>query len=86
MQNLVFWILGYLVGCFPHLIVFHPYNTKLKVKLESVCVTSLVRSPGFEPGSSAWQADVLAKLDYDRSNDRLRILPYHLLKSVMFLW
>ncbi len=27
----------------------------------------MVRSPGFEPGSSAWQADVLAKLDYDRS-------------------
>jgi hypothetical protein len=27
----------------------------------------LVRSPGFEPGSSAWEADVLAKLDYDRS-------------------
>jgi intergrase/recombinase len=26
-----------------------------------------VRSPGFEPGSSAWEADVLAKLDYDRS-------------------
>ncbi len=47
---------------------------------------TMVRSPGFEPGSSAWQADVLAKLDYDRSNDRLRILRYHLLKSVMFLW
>ena len=27
----------------------------------------LVRSPGFEPGSSAWEADVLAKLDYDRN-------------------
>ena len=27
-----------------------------------------VRSPGFEPGSSAWEADVLAKLDYDRMN------------------
>ena len=27
----------------------------------------MVRSPGFEPGSSAWQADVLAKLDYNRS-------------------
>jgi hypothetical protein len=26
-----------------------------------------VRSPGFEPGSSAWEADVLAKLDYDRN-------------------
>ena len=33
--------------------------------------TSLVRSPGFEPGSSAWQADVLAKLDYDRSDFHL---------------
>jgi len=27
----------------------------------------MVRSPGFEPGSSAWEADVLAKLDYDRT-------------------
>ena len=27
---------------------------------------SMVRSPGFEPGSSAWEADVLTKLDYDR--------------------
>ena len=26
----------------------------------------MVRSPGFEPGSSAWEADVLARLDYDR--------------------
>ena len=26
----------------------------------------MVRSPGFEPGLSAWQADVLTKLDYDR--------------------
>ena len=26
-----------------------------------------MRSPGFEPGSSAWEADVLTKLDYDRS-------------------
>ena len=23
--------------------------------------------PGFEPGSSAWEADVLAKLDYNRT-------------------
>ena len=27
-----------------------------------------MRSPGFEPGSSAWEADVLTKLDYDRTN------------------
>jgi hypothetical protein len=26
----------------------------------------MVRSPGFEPGLSAWEAGVLAKLDYDR--------------------
>ena len=26
----------------------------------------LVRPPGFEPGSPAWQADVLARLDYGR--------------------
>ncbi len=45
----------------------------------------MVRSPGFEPGSSAWQADVLAKLDYDRSKDGSRILRCLLLKSVMFL-
>jgi hypothetical protein len=25
-----------------------------------------MRLPGFEPGSSAWEADVLAKLDYNR--------------------
>ena len=25
-----------------------------------------MRPPGFEPGSSAWQADVLTKLDYGR--------------------
>ena len=24
---------------------------------------NVVRSPGFEPGSSAWEADVLTKLD-----------------------
>ena len=29
----------------------------------------VVRPPGFEPGSSAWEADVLAKLDYDRINN-----------------
>jgi hypothetical protein len=28
---------------------------------------TLVRSPGFEPGLSAWEAGVLTKLDYDRS-------------------
>ena len=26
-----------------------------------------MRPPGFEPGSSAWQADVLTKLDYGRN-------------------
>ena len=26
-----------------------------------------MRSPGFGPGSSAWEADVLARLDYDRT-------------------
>ena len=26
----------------------------------------VMRSPGFEPGLSAWEADVLTKLDYDR--------------------
>jgi hypothetical protein len=36
----------------------------------------MVRSPGFEPGSSAWQADVLAKLDYNRFEVRLRILAF----------
>ena len=32
-----------------------------------------MRSPGFEPGSSAWEADVLAKLDYDRLNQGLNL-------------
>ena len=32
-----------------------------------VCEQPLVRPPGFEPGSSAWEADVLAKLDYGRN-------------------
>ena len=36
----------------------------------------VVRSPGFEPGSSAWEADVLAKLDYNRFDVRLRILAF----------
>jgi hypothetical protein len=31
----------------------------------------MVRSPGFEPGSSAWEADVLAKLDYDRADKQI---------------
>jgi hypothetical protein len=26
-----------------------------------------VRSPGFEPGLSGWEPDVLTKLDYNRS-------------------
>ena len=39
-----------------------------------------MRSPGFEPGSSAWQADVLTKLDYDRPshqyfNNTLKTIP-----------
>ena len=33
----------------------------------------MVRSPGFEPGSSAWEADVLAKLDYDRLKQSLNL-------------
>ena len=42
----------------------------------------MVRSPGFEPGSSAWEADVLAKLDYDRNatvdskRNNLNLYPY----------
>ena len=40
-----------------------------------------MRSPGFEPGSSAWEADVLTKLDYDRAQahmttaNRLKLCP-----------
>ena len=41
---------------------------KIRLGSSFVCVTVVVRSPGFEPGSSAWEAGVLAKLDYDRSN------------------
>ncbi|MGD8545561.1 MAG: hypothetical protein PVH12_05235, partial [Candidatus Bathyarchaeota archaeon] len=32
------------------------------------------RSPGFEPGLSAWEADVLTKLDYDRIRLDLAVL------------
>jgi hypothetical protein len=32
---------------------------------------NVVRSPGFEPGSSAWEADVLAMLDYDRIDQKI---------------
>jgi len=39
-----------------------------------------VRPPGFEPGLSAWQADVLTKLDYDRPrqssfSNTIKIIP-----------
>ena len=44
-----------------------------------------VRSPGFEPGSSTWQADVLNQARLRPLGDGLRILRYLLLKSVMFL-
>ena len=33
---------------------------------QAVLRESVVRSPGFEPGLSAWEADVLTKLDYNR--------------------
>ena len=33
----------------------------------------MVRPPGFEPGSSAWQADVLTKLDYGRVSAKLQV-------------
>jgi hypothetical protein len=35
-------------------------------RAEKVQSEEKMRSPGFEPGSSAWEADVLARLDYDR--------------------
>ena len=35
---------------------------------------SRVRPPGFEPGSSAWEADVLARLDYGRIFNLIRDL------------
>ena len=34
---------------------------------------AMVRPPGFEPGSSAWQADVLTKLDYGRVFAKLQV-------------
>ena len=34
---------------------------------ENLDSLKMVRPPGFEPGSSAREADVLAKLDYDRN-------------------
>jgi hypothetical protein len=36
------------------------------VRYARVHTAAVVRPPGFEPGSSAWQADVLTKLDYGR--------------------
>ena|GEM_PF-3754670 len=53
-------------------------GTMLKLAQTMVLCTlfiseKLVRPPGFEPGSSAWQADVLTKLDYGRSSDRLQV-------------
>ena len=33
-----------------------------------------VRSPGFEPGLSGWEPDVLTKLDYDRKCVGCRIV------------
>jgi hypothetical protein len=45
----------------------------------------MVRSPGFEPGSSTWQADVLNQARLRPLGDGLRILRYLLLKSVMSL-
>ena len=44
----------------------------------------LVRSPGFEPGSSTWQADVLNQTRLRPLSNGLHILRGHLLKSVMF--
>ena len=35
---------------------------------------SLVRPPGFGPGLSAWEADVLARLDYGRFETRFDAL------------
>ena len=47
-----------------------------------------MRPPGFEPGLSAWQADVLTKLDYDRydwTTDILTFIVYFLFrKNCMF--
>ncbi len=38
-----------------------------KIKSSPNC-NLLVRSPGFEPGLSGWEPDVLTKLDYDRKD------------------
>ena len=44
-----------------------PQETSLKTSLFSKKqFKTMVRPPGFEPGSPAWQADVLARLDYGR--------------------
>ena len=42
---------------------------KREVEMFELCVfaSGVVRPPGFEPGSSAWEADVLARLDYGRT-------------------
>ena len=48
--------------------MYYPFSLKNKHKTpaKSSLRAFMVRSPGFEPGSSAWEAGVLAKLDYDR--------------------
>jgi hypothetical protein len=48
----------------------------------------MVRSPGFEPGSSAWQADVLTKLDYDRPRQStfiniLKVIPTKMKQNII---
>ena len=43
-----------------------------------------VRSPGFEPGLSGWEPDVLTKLDYDRKHESAK-LSYHYVNILVLL-
>ena len=42
--------------------------SKVKVYALAMHKFVLMRSPGFEPGLSGWEPDVLTKLDYDRKH------------------
>jgi hypothetical protein len=46
--------------------------TRAFLSVKEIIDVRLVRPPGFEPGSSAWQADILTRLDYGRSQSTYR--------------
>jgi hypothetical protein len=59
----------------PAFLTIHLLSRNVGLRIENAEPGEVVRSPGFEPGSSAWEADVLARLDYDRIDSE--ILSYY---------